>query len=581
MDTKFDCGYCSFQSSSNSGVIRHRNNRHLHEIIAFTVPDTSVSSDDDEFEQPGALEPAYYPAHQVDVNEVLFPSDAPIICTLPAPYRINTSYLDCQVQTLLTPQLFKDFADTGRRETGTAECQRTIHAFAEVVTTMNLSAEKMDILLGFLHRDDIDLCHLPKSSRTYEADLTKLLQVGEVQKNSSIADGEVKVEFDISNVNLLSPTVHIVKRANALTAVIKLLTDFQLCQPGSLHFSPVTLLTSQGERAYEASWTGDWWATMYKKFLRPGCLPLVVNLFTDGTLCGKTQSRTPMLASISNMPVAVQRAQCGKTLLGFVPVVTAHKVSSVRAANTRFAVKHKMYELIGKDLFSGDGDIIALMLHGQIVNLQVFVQNIVCDGVEQRAATGVLSACTRCSCVSDNFDRDFDQLQPEEKAPRTSLELITALRDCDKLLSERQHLADGTVGRIEERLQPLNVRHRKNALLSFPFASETGVFSASASDRMHLIAGLIGNLQLAFNKELESEATGNSVESYLNAKHKFLDGRFVLVPPFVTPEIYLPRFTKGFYTKSMFESWHLTAWLSLIPFLVGDDCAVIQNQTRR
>jgi hypothetical protein len=320
---------------------------------------------------------------------------------------------------------------------------------------------------------------------------------------------------------------------------------------------------------------------MYTKYLRPGCLPLVVNIFTDGTLCGKTQSRTPMLASLANMPVAVQRAQCGKTLLAFVPNVTANKVSSVKAANTRFAVKHKVYELIGKDLFKADGDIVALMLHGQIVNLQLFVQNIVCDGVEQRAATGVLSSCTRCSCVSDDFDRDYNQLQPHEKAPRTSIDYINAIQYCDQLLAERQHLADGTVGRIEEHVKTLNIRHRKNALLSYPFASETGVFSASATDRMHVIAGLIGNLQLAFDKELESEATSNSVESYVNAKHKFLDGRFVLVAPFITPEIYLPRFTKGYYTKTMFESWHLTAWLSLIPFLVGDDNAVIKNQTRR
>jgi hypothetical protein len=70
-------------------------------------------------------------------------------------------------------------------------------------------------------------------------------------------------------------------------------------------------------------------------------------------------------------------------------------------------------------------------------------------------------------------------------------------------------------------------------------------------------------------------------EAYKQVKHDLLDTRFSLISPFVTPDVYLPCFAHGFYSKTLREAWHITAWLSIIPFAIGDNNDVIKSTVKR
>ena len=123
-------------------------------------------------------------------------------------------------------------------------------------------------------------------------------------------------------------------------------------------------------------------------------------------------------------------------------------------------------------------------------------------------------------------------------------------------------------------------------MLRFPFASETGVWGATLSDRLHMLQGLINALIVALDSLIRSETPGGSPtkdarEAYLKSRHCELDSRFASISPFVTPDVYMPRFTVGFYGKCQLEAWHATAWLSFIPFLIGDDNAIIKRTETR
>jgi hypothetical protein len=135
---------------------------------------------------------------------------------------------------------------------------------------------------------------------------------------------------------------------------------------------------------------------------------------------------------------------------------------------------------------------------------------------------------------------------------------------------------------VQEKLEAFNLRYGHNHTLEYPFASPGGVFAATATDRMHLVQGLITNVMFVLDKIFEAESPNQlKPASYVQSKHDLLDTRFALIGAFVTPEVYLPRFTNGFYSKTLREAWQVTAWLSLIPFLVGDDDTVIKSAARR
>jgi hypothetical protein len=483
-------------------------------------------------------------------------------------------YLNSQIKFVSSAKTFdvdaKDVTD-----------RATFLAFSRLVSALGISNERVDVLLGFLHRRDLNFEELPKSWVTYERKLAVVVGDAIFETDEKYRDGELKVPIDISDINALNRTVHIVKRSNILTAVVKLLLDVNLCQKSNFFCSPIRLFTTAGERAYGDPWTGDWWERLFNNYVAPGCIPLVLKIFTDGTICGKSKSRSPLVATVVNMRRAVQRAACGKTFLAFAPQVSVHKSSKAKAADARYRVKQELYKLVLQDIRPSESSCFSLMVHGRILKLQVFVENFILDGPEQRQATGIKSACNRCHCPKEKFGYELQDLEQHERAPRTVAAAKAVMAECIPLMSSSPR-PRGAVQAVEEKLDPFNLRYGHNHTWDFPFASPGGVFAATGTDRMHLVQGLIQNLMFVLDKIFEAESPNPlKPAAYVQTKHELLDSRFALVASFVTPEVYLPRFSNGFYSKTLREAWQVTAWLSLIPFLVGDDAAVIKSAVKR
>ena len=580
---RFECKYCNFLATSYSGIVRHRNRNHAK--CLETVSSASSSADSSSTETDKDHDANFYEGddavHHEEVETSIEIDNVPLVINT----DINDYFINRQMATAQDivgrdkTTTNKSLADQSKKD--------VILTFSELVTQLDITTNKIDILLGFLHRTDVNFQLLPESNKTYQKYLQSYLSTGKLEESPQYADGEDKVSCDISDVNILRRTVHIAKRHNILTALMKLLLDKDVCTPEAINFEPQEVRLSEGgERVYTSDpCSGDWWRTMWDNYLTPGCLPLVINFWTDSTVCGKSVSRQPFNLSIANMTARIQRTLMGKSCVGFIPKVPVHRCSANKAAAARFRVTQEMYRLVGKDLFSPSKKPrpIALFLHNSVVYLQLFVLNIILDGPEKRRAGGVLSACPRCQCPKEKFSLDVQDLQDDEKKRRTTADMREALTECDELSEEKRR---GFKTKINDRLEKLNVRYGNYAMLDFPFASEQGVWGATTSDRMHLIQGLINNLVSALdgvvrNEHPESNDPAKAAQSYLNTVHSELDNRFSSIAPFVTPEVYLPRFSSGYYEKTLYEAWHSTAWLSLIPFLIGDDNTIIKNLRKR
>ena len=465
-----------------------------------------------------------------------------------------------------------------------------ISEFGKLVFELGISSSQTEYLLGFIKRQDLNLQLLPLTWRTLQGRLDKGFRGHEFQTHFSsdvYGDGDEKIALDISDVNSLASTVYLVKRKNTLTAAMKLLLDKHLCTPGALVFSvrvpttdPVT-----GERIFGEVHTGDWWIQLCKQHVASGCQPLVVNLFTDGTRVGRNTSRQPFMLSITNFRGRVQRSVAGKTILGYIPYVKGHEASVAKLAIARARVAREVYELITKDLIDGHQKIFPLIIHGKIIHFQLFVQNVVLDGPEARKATGILSACQTCYTSRARFDVDKDELTAKERTWRTTASMKEVISDCDGLLSRQEHGRDGTAPAIKALLDDIGVRHVHNPWWNVPFASPHGIYGAVATDRMHMLQGLINNLQTAMNQIIKSECQAETEEAkiaHLNKIHGLIDDQLARIPQFLTLTVYLPRFSNGFYSKSLIEAWHHTAWLSLIPFVLGPEKnAVVKTRAWR
>jgi hypothetical protein len=113
------------------------------------------------------------------------------------------------------------------------------------------------------------------------------------------------------------------------------------------------------------------------------------------------------------------------------------------------------------------------------------------------------------------------------------------------------------------------------------FGCRAGIHAATATDRMHVVKGLIANMVHVLDKLIAAEAGDSQAASYLTTIHARMDSRFAIMPPLMTPEVYLPTFSTGFYSKNQLEAWHYTAWLSLIPFVIGEDDHIIKDEGTR
>ncbi len=111
------------------------------------------------------------------------------------------------------------------------------------------------------------------------------------------------------------------------------------------------------------------------------------------------------------------------------------------------------------------------------------------------------------------------------------------------------------------------------------------MYTAIGFDRLHVLKGLIVNVLLALDWVLGDQSEKLNVKgraAYVDSQKVFMDSRFAQIPPFFGGhEVYLPRLTNGFYSKTRVEAWQYSVWLSLIPFVVCDDDSVIKSSVKR
>lgn len=601
MDT---CEICGFKSNF-SGIIRHRKKRHdvfrINSVITSSESEYSeIDSLRDSFEPSGVVESKSIGRNILSSVEPRVESKSSIENNVPGaadlqtylfqPNRcINNFFLQCQLQQLMS--LGTTTPSTRDEERIDAEASyRVCTEFGKLVSELGISTKGTDSLLRFIRRRDLNMQLLPRTWRTLQMEINSNFDRHSLQtavESDVYGDGEETIEFDVSDVNALAPKVYLVKRKNVLTAAIKLLLDKYLCTPGALVLS-ARATTAGSEKVYGEVHTGGWWDTLCKEHVAPGCHPLVVNIFTDGTRVGRNTSRQPFVLSITNYGGRVQRSIAGKTILGYIPYVKGHEAGAGKLAEARARLAREVYRVMTKDLIHGNQEIFPLVIHGKILHFQIFVQNVILDGPEARKATGVLSACPTCYTPREKFDADTDQLTESERSWRTTAAMKEVITECDQLRAAQVHSRDGTAPAIKAILDKVNVRHVENPWWEVPFASPYGIYGAVAIDRMHLLQGLINNLQLAMDQVIKSECNNltndeASRNAYLTRVHCVMDDRFACIPQFLTLNVYLPRFSTGFYSKSLVEAWHDTAWLSLIPFVLGDDhpAAIVKTRTWR
>jgi hypothetical protein len=366
-ESRIRCRWCEKLSFSRSGILKHEKNAHLREFLNPSSSSSQASSSEEDLD----CESIFSAQISNDSFQDNFLDAEPDTDDVGLSYLDSTTinngecdhfYFDAQLEA----------ASKGKRSNDLLSRKRSVLLlFSGLVSQLELSNEKIDLLLGFIHSQHLLFNELPRAWATYERELNRYIGEGTFEGNATYGDGEVKVPFDIGDVNKLAPTVHIVKRSNALTALVKVVLDSNLCQAGNMNFLPTQLLTTDGERAYGDPWTGNWWERLCSNYVAPGCVPLVLKLFTDGTICGKTKSRTPMMASVVNMRRSVQRSSFGKTYLAFAPQVRVHKVSQAKAADMRYRVKQELYNLILQDIRPLSSSRFSLMIQGQVRQMQV------------------------------------------------------------------------------------------------------------------------------------------------------------------------------------------------------------------
>ena len=128
----------------------------------------------------------------------------------------------------------------------------------------------------------------------------------------------------------------------------------------------------------------------------------------------------------------------------------------------------------------------------------------------------------------------------------------------------------------------MHLRHVESGFAGWPFACPGGVFEAIGFDRMHVMKGLIERMWIALDSIITNECPeGVLPRTYVATKHALMDTRLSFIQPFLSSDVYVPRFTGGIYSKQQMEAWHYSAWLSLIPFTITDGPSVIKKDSTR
>jgi hypothetical protein len=170
--------------------------------------------------------------------------------------------------------------------------------------------------LKLLHNKSINKTFdlLPADYCGLQSKIAHAVANSEANVGASIRDSEVtRFTVDMSLFSLQDCVM--VKRNNVLSVVMKLLFDPDLCHPDNLIWKSQRLWVPFEEarplarnecgpvhmvRAYGHDCTGTWWEHLEKHHLKPGCLPLILKVFSDSTLTGKNPSAHPVMITLSS-----------------------------------------------------------------------------------------------------------------------------------------------------------------------------------------------------------------------------------------------------------------------------------------
>jgi hypothetical protein len=614
----YQCNGCEFIATSYSGLVRHRNRNRCTQTNPVNPSDESdlsileqLLSSGREDQQERKREPTEdeeeddVPCGNLDLDGDFNEQTDPAVADMNLESQAQADntiglgddlqlmvYFERQMQSMRpmpSVQPTSPSKQKKRQKTSTRKVKErgAALAFAKLVGQLGLHSRKINLLLAALHSGQLDVAYLPKTYTTWKQRVTETF----VTNNSSLggfADGEKTVSLSIAEVNEFSPTVNFVMRSHCLTAAIKLLLDSSVCHPSKLVWKHRQVLVPRRRRRRRGSrnttttsmqvqvshgCTAKYWKQIETQ-LQPGCLPLVVKAFSDATGHGKSGSVHTMMITLGNFPGYVQRSVRGKSPVGYIPKVEGALGGPDKLAKARLRVFQQCYAAVIEHLTAANGRVIPLMLNGEVVYLQVFVSNLILDGPEAKKAAGVRSSCIRCMRTR----ADMAALGRKDP-PRMQADMVAVVDRCEEMIRGRRNQRDGTMGRVQEQLDSVNIHFYRLALWDLPTGTTGGVYDCISTDRLHLIKGLSEDHKAVLEYILRQECPNENSDSYLETKYSLIDRRMARIPTFMSATMVLPRFATGFYSKHQLEAWHFSAWITLIPFCICDDI-ILDEQTR-
>ena len=91
---------------------------------------------------------------------------------------------------------------------------------------------------------------------------------------------------------------------------------------------------------------------------------------------------------------------------------------------------------VGEQLRKANSNPISLMLNGEVIQLQVWVKNLIYDGPEARKAALVLSACTECLATRNDMALPMrDSLMDA----RTTTNMMAQFKARDFMIANKAH----------------------------------------------------------------------------------------------------------------------------------------------
>ena len=113
---------------------------------------------------------------------------------------------------------------------------------------------------------------------------------------------------------------------------------------------------------------------MEKDFLVPGCVPLVIKMFSDGTITGATGSHCPIVITLGNFDKALQSSDAGKICIGYVPKISGVGASPAKLSKMRRQMYHFCMDKISSSLKVVNKEPISFLFQRRLTRVQPFAR---------------------------------------------------------------------------------------------------------------------------------------------------------------------------------------------------------------